>query len=29
MKNSLIVIAIFAVGCLAGTYWHPEADMHN
>lgn len=29
MKNSLIVLAIFAVGCLAGAFWHIEADMHN
>lgn len=29
MKNSLIVLAIFAVGCLAGASWHIEADMHN
>ena len=29
MKNSLIVLAIFAVDCLAGASWHIEADMHN
>ena len=34
MKNNLIVLAIFgigclAVGCLAGAGFQPEADMHN
>lgn len=29
MKNNLIVLAIFGIGCLAGTGFQPEADMHN
>lgn len=29
MKNSLIVIALFATGCLAGACWNIEAEMHN
>lgn len=29
MKNNLIVLAIFGIGCLAGAGFQPEADMHN
>lgn len=29
MKNNLIVLAIFGIGCLAGSGFQPEADMHN
>lgn len=28
MKNNLIVLAIFGIGCLAGAGFQPEADMH-
>jgi len=29
MKNNLIVLAIFGIGCLAGAGFQPEANMHN
>ena len=29
MKNNLIVLAIFGIGCLVGAGFQPEADMHN
>lgn len=29
MKNSLIVIALFLMGCLTGTYLNLNAEMHN
>ncbi len=29
MKNNLIVLAIFGIGCLAGAGFQPEADTHN
>ena len=29
MKNNLIVLAIFGIGCLAGAGFQPEADMNN
>ena len=29
MKNSLIVIALFGIGCAAGAFLHPETDTHN
>lgn len=29
MKNNLIVLAIFGIGCLASAGFQPEADMHN
>lgn len=29
MKNNLIVLAIFGIGCLAGAGFQPEASMHN
>lgn len=29
MKNNLIVLAIFGIGCLAGAGFQPETDMHN
>lgn len=29
MKNNLIVLAIFGIGCLAGAGFQPEEDMHN
>ena len=29
MKNNLIVLAIFGIGCLAGAGFQPEPDMHN
>lgn len=29
MKNNLIVLAIFGIGCLTGAGFQPEADMHN
>lgn len=29
MKNNLIVLAIFGIGCLAGAGFQSEADMHN
>ena len=29
MKNNLIVLAIFGIGCLAGAGFQLEADMHN
>ena len=29
MKNNLIVLAIFGIGCLTGAGCQPEADMHN
>ncbi|WP_300813656.1 lysine exporter LysO family protein [uncultured Bacteroides sp.] len=29
MKNSLTVIALFGIGCLAGAWYHLETDTHN
>lgn len=29
MKNNLIVLVIFGIGCLAGAGFQPEANMHN
>lgn len=29
MKNNLIVLAIFGIGCLAGAGFQPEVNMHN
>ena len=29
MKNNLIVLAIFGIGCLVGAGFQPEANMHN
>ena len=29
MKNSLIVIAVFCAGCLAGAFYQIDADTHN
>lgn len=29
MKNNLIVLAIFGIGCLAGAGFQPKANMHN
>lgn len=29
MKNNLIVLAIFGIGCLAGAGFQPEANMHH
>ena len=29
MKNSLIVIALFLIGCLTGAYLNLDAEMHN